>query len=78
MERINTVYLVAQFLKENKQTYIHDLKRTCKCNNPMARIKSLRNVYNWQIDTIKEGVVNGVAVYHYKLIKEGKEVPKFR
>lgn len=70
-KNISTTYLVAKYLLNNEKSYIHDLKRKCKCNNPMQRILSLRNTYNWQIETVYEGRKGMVAIYHYKLIKEG-------
>ena len=76
-KQINSVYLVAQYLSNNKKSYIHDLKRKCKANNPMQRIKSLRDVYSWQIETILEGYNGRIPVYHYKIKKVGKMPEKY-
>lgn len=69
MKQPNTVYQVAQKLKTSKKVYIHDLKRGM--NNPMQRIKELRERHGWLIKTENEGYVNGKKICHYKLIKEG-------
>lgn len=71
-KQLNSTYLVAEWLKSNKKSYIHDMKRKCKANNVGARVMSLRNSFNWKIDTILEGYSNGVAVWYYKVIKAGK------
>lgn len=70
MKQPNTVYLVAQKLIASKKVYIHDLKKGM--NNPMQRIKELRDVHNWNIKTVLEGVKDGKQIYHYRLIKAGK------
>jgi len=75
MKQPNTVYQVAQKLKTLKKVYIHDLKRGM--NNPMQRIKELRDTHLWNIKTVYEGVKDGKQIYHYKLIKEGKMPQKF-
>jgi len=75
MKQPNTVYTVAQKLKTLKKVYIHDLKRGM--NNPMQRIKELRERHEWLIKTVYEGVKQGKQIYHYKLIKEGKMPLKF-
>ena len=76
-KKTNSTYLVAMWLKTHKNSYIHDLKRDCKCNNPMQRIKRLKDAHGWQIITVYEGMINKVAVYHYEVIKEGKMPEKY-
>lgn len=71
----SSTYLVGLYLRTHSKSYIHDLKKSCKANNVPQRISALRNVYGWNIKTVSEGVKNGVAVFHYKLIKAGK-MPK--
>lgn len=68
----NSVYLVAQYLLENKLSYIHDMKKKCKCNNVAQRIMQLRNVYGWNIATKLEGYDGRIPVYHYRVVKAGK------
>lgn len=70
-KKINSVVLVSQYLESNKKSYIHNMKKVCKANNVMQRVKTLRESYNWQIATIKEGVVDGKQIFYYKLIKKG-------
>lgn len=41
-------------------------------NNPMQRIKELRDVHKWNIKTVYEGVKDGKMIYHYELKKQGK------
>ena len=75
-KQVSATYLVGQKLMNNEIVYIHELKRTCKCNNPMQRIKALRDTFKWNIDTIHEGRKNGVEVYHYKLTAIPRKFPK--
>lgn len=70
-KKINTMYLVAKYLIENKKCYIHNMKKVCKANNVGHRILQLRK-QGWIISTILEGYVNGIAVYYYKLVKKNK------
>jgi len=70
-KKTNSVILVSQYLIYNKKSYIHNMKRVCKANNVMQRIKTLRERYNWQIATIKEGVIDGKQIFYYTLIKKG-------
>jgi len=74
-KQINSVYLVAEYLKANKKSYIHDMKKKCKANNVGARVMSLRRSYDWQIDTILEGYKDGVAIWYYKVVK-AKKMPE--
>jgi hypothetical protein len=76
-KQINSVHLVAQYLLDNKKSYIHDIKRKCKANNPMQRIKSLRDVFKWQIETKLEGYDGRIPIYYYKLKKAGKMPEKY-
>lgn len=75
--KLNSTYLVAKFLISHRKSYIHDLKRVCKCNNPMQRILKLRRS-GWKIDTIFEGYKDGKAIYHYKLICSGSMPNKIK
>jgi hypothetical protein len=73
----NSVYLVAEYLKANKKSYIHDMKRKCKANNVGARIMQLRRSFEWQIDTILEGYNGNIAIWFYKVKKAGKMPKQF-
>lgn len=75
MKKQSTVYTVAQKLINQKKVYIHDLKKGM--NNPMQRIKELRDVHGWNIKTVYEGVKEGKMIYHYELKKQGKMPVKF-
>ncbi len=77
-KQLNSTYLVAKYLKGRKQSYIHKMKLETKSNNVGERVRQLRNKYHWQIETISEGVKNGVKVYHYLLIESGEMPKKFR
>ena len=76
-KQINTVWLVAQHLLQNERSYIHNIKRVCKCNNPMDRVMALRRRYGWIINTILEGYNGRVAIWFYQVEKEGKMPQKF-
>jgi len=76
-KHVNSVYLVAQYLLANKKSYICDIKKKCKANNPMSRIMSLRKSFNWHIDTIFEGWDGKCKIYHYRLKKAGKMPSQF-
>ena len=68
-KRISSTYLVAEYLLKNKKkSYIHDMKKVTKCNNVGQRVLTLRRTFGWEIDTIFEGYIDGVPVYHYRLI----------
>ena len=73
----NTVYLVAKHLMDNDKSYIHDLKRRCKANNPMQRIKSLRDTFGWEISTVLQGYEGRIAIYYYQVEKQGKMPQKY-
>lgn len=75
MKKQSTVYAVAQKLINQKKVYIHDLKKGM--NNPMQRIKELRDTHKWNIKTVYEGVKDGKMIYHYELKKQGKMPNKF-
>lgn len=77
MKHISTMYIVAKWLQNHEKSYIHELKRHCKANNPMQRISLLRRIYGWEIATIYEGMKGRVPVYHYKVVKEGKMPKQF-
>ena len=76
-KQINTVWLVAQHLLQNERSYIHNIKRVCKCNNPMDRVMALRRRYGWVINTMLEGYNGRVAIWFYQVEKEGKMPQKF-
>lgn len=69
--QLNTTWLVAQHLLNNDKSYIHELKRKCKCNNPMQRVKALRDTFGWRINTILEGYKGRVAIYYYQVEIQG-------
>jgi hypothetical protein len=71
-KQINTVYLVAQYLLDNDRSYIHDIKRTCKANNPMNRVMALRRTFGWEISTVLQGYEGRTAIYYYQVEKQGK------
>lgn len=77
-QKESSVYLTAMYLLLNKRAYIHVLKRKTKSNNVPQRISCLRNRHGWVIACVNEGMINGVAVYHYKLIKKGKTPKRYR
>lgn len=76
-KQINTVWLVAQHLLNNDKSYIHNLKKSCKANNPMQRIKSLRDTFNWEISTVLQGYEGRIAIYYYQVEKQGKMPQKY-
>lgn len=78
MDNLSSTYLVAKKLIALKKCYIHDLKRSCKCNNPMQRVLYLRRRYGWDIATVFEGNKGKVPVYSYVLVKKGAMPAKFR
>lgn len=71
MKKISSTYLVAQHLIKRRKSYIHDLKRTCKCNNPMQRVLQLRRAFGWEIETVLHGYDGKVAIYFYVVKKRG-------
>jgi len=74
----SSTYLVAKYLQDNpRRSYIHAMKKVCKCNNVPQRIMQLRKTFNWQIESILEGYVDGVAVYHYRLTLAAKMPEQF-
>ena len=73
----NTVYLVAKHLMDNDKSYIHELKRRCKANNPMQRIKVLRDTFGWEISTVLQGYECRIAIYYYQVEKIGKMPQKY-
>ncbi len=47
-KRINSTYLVAEYLLKNKKkSYIHDMKKVTKCNNVGQRVLTLRRTFGW-------------------------------
>jgi hypothetical protein len=76
-KQISSVYLVAEYLKNNKKSYIHDMKKKTKSNNVGERVRQLRSK-GWSISTVLEGYKEGVAVYYYKLNTSGKMPEKYR
>ena len=76
-KKINSVWLVLQYLINHDKCYIHDMKKVCKCNNVAERIRQLR-YSNHIIDTVKEKVVDGIPVYYYRLKKQGTNPKQLR
>lgn len=76
-KQINTMFLVAQHLLDNDKSFICDIKRTCKSNNPMQRIKQLRDRFGWQISTVLQGYEGRVSIYYYQVEKQGKMPQQF-
>lgn len=77
MKKINSTYLVAEYLIKNKKSYIHEMKNSCNANNIGQRVLSLRRIFKWEVDLVYEGVRNKVNVFHYKLTKKGKMPNKY-
>lgn len=76
-KQINTVWLVAQHLLNNDKSYVHNIKRSCKSNNPMARIMALRRTFSWEISTVLQGYEGRTAIYYYQVEKQGKMPQKY-
>lgn len=75
--KINSLYLVAQYLINNEKCYIHNMKKVTKANNVGERIRQLRSK-QWEVETILEGYKDGVAVYFYKLVNIGAMPKQYR
>lgn len=74
-KQINSTFLVADYLLKNKKkSYIHNMKKVCKCNNVAQRVSVLRKK-GWVIDTILEKYEGNIAIYFYKLVSHSS-VPK--
>jgi len=76
-KQINTVWLVAQHLLNNDKSYVHNIKKSCKANNPMARIMALRRTFSWEISTVLQGYEGRTAIYYYQVEKQGKMPQKY-
>lgn len=76
-KQINTVWLVAQHLLNNDKSYIHNLKKSCKANNPMDRVMALRRRFGWEISTVLQGYEGRIAIYYYQVEKQGKMPQKY-
>ena len=76
-KQINTVWLVAQHLLNNDKSYIANLKRQCKANNPMDRVMALRRRFGWEISTVLQGYEGRTAIYYYQVEKQGKMPQKY-
>jgi len=76
-KQINTVWLVAQHLLNNDKSYVHNLKKSCKANNPMDRVMALRRRFGWEISTVLQGYEGRTAIYYYQVEKQGKMPQKY-
>lgn len=76
-QRINSTYLVAEYLKLRGKGQICDMKRCCNANNIGQRVLQLRKNHNWEISTVLIGRDCGVAIYEYALNKIGKMPLKY-
>ena len=77
-KQISSTYLVAKYLQDKNKGQICDMKRCCKANNIGQRVLSLRNTFNWKIETKLLEYKNGVAIYEYTLIEQGSMPKKYR
>lgn len=57
MKKQSSIYLTAIYLKSHCKSYIHNLKKRTRANNPMQRISELRNIHGWKIKTVKDGLI---------------------
>ena len=76
-KRLNSTYLVAEYLKKHGKGMICNMKRCCNANNIGQRVLQLRNNHNWEISTNLIGRDGVVAIYEYNLIKIGKMPAKY-
>ena len=76
-QRVNSTYLVAEYLKLRGKGQICDMKRCCKANNVGQRVLQLRRNHNWEISTVLIGREKGVPIYEYIVTKIGKLPSKY-
>lgn len=74
----SSTYLVAKYLIDNGKGKICDMKKCCKANNVGQRVLSLRNAFNWKIESKLLGYEKGVAIWEYILIEIGEMPKKYR